>query len=66
MYGAANSSKTASNHWFYAYKKFKNGNSARRTSTQSHVSLLNVTSGRPYAMAEVTISVREYPENYQK
>ena len=26
----------------------------------------NVTSGRPYATAEVTILVREYPENYQK
>ena len=30
------------------------------------VPLLNVTSGHPYATAYVTISVREYPENYQK
>ena len=29
------------------------------------VPLLNVRSGRPYAQAEVTISVREYPENYK-
>ena len=29
-------SKTASNLWFYAYKKYKNGNSARYTSTQHH------------------------------
>ena len=36
---------------FYAYKKYKNGNSARRTS-------LNVTSGGPYATTGVTISVR--------
>ena len=30
------------------------------------VPLLNVTSGLPYATAEVTILVREYPENNQK
>ena len=26
-------SKTASRLWFYAYKKYKNGNSARRTAS---------------------------------
>ena len=36
-----------------------------RTVTLQDVPLLNVTSGRPYATAEVTILVREYPENYQ-
>ena len=30
------------------------------------VLLLNVTFGRPYAMAEVKILVREYPENLPK
>ena len=30
-------SKTASRLWFYTYKKYKNGNSARRTSTQRHI-----------------------------
>ena len=30
-------SKTASRLWFYAYKKYKNGNSARRTSSQRHI-----------------------------
>ena len=30
-------SKTASRLWFYAYKKYKNGNSARRTATQRHI-----------------------------
>ena len=29
-------SKTASRLWFYAYKKYKNGNSARRTASQRH------------------------------
>ena len=29
--------KTVSSLWFYAYKKYKNGNSARRTSTQRHI-----------------------------
>ena len=37
-----------------------------RTVTLQDVPLLNVTSGHPYASAEVTILVREYPENYQK
>ena len=37
-----------------------------RTVTLQDVQLHNVTSGRPYATAEVTILVREYPENYQK
>ena len=37
-----------------------------RTVTLQYVHLLNVTSGRQYATAEVTILVREYPENYQK
>ena len=30
-------SKSASRLWFYAYKNDKNGNSARRTSTQCHI-----------------------------
>ena len=30
-------SKTASRLWFYAYKKYKNGNSARRTASQRHI-----------------------------
>ena len=30
-------SKTASRLWFYAYKKYKNGNSARRTYLQRHI-----------------------------
>ena len=30
-------SKIVSRLWFYAYKKNKNGNSARRTSTQRHI-----------------------------
>ena len=30
-------SKTASRLWFYAYKKYKNGNSARRTVSQRHI-----------------------------
>ena len=30
-------SKTASRLWFYAYKKYKNGNSARRTASQCHI-----------------------------
>ena len=34
-----------------------------RTITLQDVQLRNVTSGRPYATAEVTILVREYPEN---
>ena len=38
--------------WFYAYKKYRNGNSARR---QRHI--------RPYPAAEMTISGRQYPEN---
>ena len=37
-----------------------------RTVTVQDVPLPNVTSGRPYAPAEVTILVREYQENYQK
>ena len=37
-----------------------------RTVTLHNVPLPNVTSGQPYAPAEVTILVREYPENYQK
>ena len=37
-----------------------------RTVTLQDVQPHNVTSGRPYATAEVTILVREYPENYQK
>ena len=76
-------SKTASRLWFYAYKKYKNGNSARRTAslrlvsgftltkstrtvTLQDVQPHNVTSGRPYVTAEVTILIQEYPENYQK
>ena len=52
-------SKTASRLWFYAYKKYKNDTSARRTSTQRHF--------RPaICSAEVTISVREYQEKLQK
>ena len=34
--------------------------------TLQDVPLLNVTSGRPYATAEVTILVREYLGNYEK
>ena len=49
-------SKTASRFWFYAYKKYKNSNSAR-------LPVINVTSARSYAEAELTISVREYMEN---
>ena len=30
-------SRTASRLWFYAYKKYKNGNSARRTATKRHI-----------------------------
>ena len=30
-------SKTASRLWFYAYKKYKNGNSPRRTALQRHI-----------------------------
>ena len=30
-------SKTASRLWFYAYKKYKNGNSARRTAKVRHI-----------------------------
>ena len=30
-------SKTASRLWFYAYKKYKNGNSASRTALQRHI-----------------------------
>ena len=30
-------SKTASGLWFYTYKKYKSGNSARRTLTQHHI-----------------------------
>ena len=30
-------SKTVSRLWFYAYKKYKNGNSARHTSAQRHI-----------------------------
>ena len=30
-------SKTASRLWFYAYKKYKNGNSARRTASRRHI-----------------------------
>ena len=30
-------SKTASSLWFYAYKKYKNGNSVRRTYLQRHI-----------------------------
>ena len=30
-------SKTASRLWFYAYEKYKNGNSARRTASQRHI-----------------------------
>ena len=37
-----------------------------RTVALQDVQPHNVTSGRPYATAEVTILVREYPENYQK
>ena len=37
-----------------------------RMVTLQDVQPINVTSGRPYATAEVTILVREYPENYQK
>ena len=37
-----------------------------RTVTLQDIPLRNVTSGRPYATAEVTIFVREYPENHQK
>ena len=37
-----------------------------RTVTLHDVQSHNVTSGHPYATAEVTILVREYPENYQK
>ena len=36
-----------------------------RTVTLQDVQPHNVTSSRPYATAEVTILVREYPENYQ-
>ena len=36
-----------------------------KTVTLQDVPLLNVTSGRPYDPAEVTILVREYLENYQ-
>ena len=39
---------------------------SKRTITLQDVQPHNVTSGRPYATAEVTILVREYPENYQK
>ena len=37
-----------------------------RTVTLQDVQPHNVTSGRPYATAEVTILVQEYPEYYQK
>ena len=37
-----------------------------RAVTQQDLPLLNVTSSRPYATAEVTISDREYLKNYQK
>ena len=37
-----------------------------RTVTLQDVQPHNVTSGRPFVTAEVTILVREYPENYQK
>ena len=37
-----------------------------RTVTLQDVQPHNVTSGHPYATAEVTILAREYPENYQK
>ena len=37
-----------------------------RTVNLQDVPLPHVTSGRPYSPAEVTILIREYPENYQK
>ena len=37
-----------------------------RTVTLQDVQPRNVTSGLPYPRKEVTISVREYPENHQK
>ena len=52
-------SKSASRLWNYAYKKYKIGNSAIRTTTQCHIR-------PPYPTAEFTISVQQYPENYQK
>ena len=30
-------SKTVSSLWFYAYEKYKNGNSARSTALQRHI-----------------------------
>ena len=36
-----------------------------RTVTLQDVQPHNVTSGRPYYTAEVTVVVREYPENYK-
>ena len=37
LYGAASSIKNASRLWFYAYKKYKNGNSSRRTASQRRI-----------------------------
>ena len=39
-------STTASRLWFYAYKKYENGNSARRTSTRCHIRLPIYLGGR--------------------
>ena len=52
-------SKIASRLWFYACLQ-------KVQERLQDVPLLNVTSGRPYATAEVTILVRKYTENYQK
>ena len=52
-------SKTASRLRFTFTKRTE-------TVTLQDVKLNNVTSDCPYLTAEVTILVREYPENYQK
>ena len=37
VHGAASSIQTASRLWLYANKKYKNGNSARRTASKRHI-----------------------------
>ena len=59
----------ARSYTFYPKLRLASGftlTKSTRTVTLQDVQPHNATSGRPYATAEVTILVREYPENYQK
>ena len=66
-------SKTASRLWYYAYKKYKKGKSARRPSSQSHTQTFicdggsdNFSSGISWKLQKIATSNVIFSSNFKR